>query len=146
MSEVVRVTLPNKDLKLGKVIDMALDSRYPSPKIDTLATPPHAGIIFLNWVDTTTIPDGTTKLLYSFPHGYNKAPTVFGSCKFDNGTTILKGTLPFQLGALGIILIDSDDKNINLKYYSIDIFSLVIPAFTMQVRFYVMAEHGIDPL
>lgn len=146
MSEVFRVALPNTDVRRAKVSEMVLDSRYPSPKIDTTARPPHAGIIFVNWNNTTTILNsGTTKLLYSFPHGYNKIPTAIASYTFDNGTVRPKGTLPFQVGALGIILIDADEVNINLKYFSTDLTSTPIPVFTMKVRFYVFAEHGVAP-
>lgn len=147
MTEVLRIALPNKDVENGHIGEMVLDSRYPNPKIDTLANPPHAGTIFLDWNDTTGLPDGTIKLIDSFPHNYTKLPTVFASYKFDNGSNILKGVLPFQNGSLGVLVIDSDDKNINLKYYSTDQGSpaTAITPFIMQLRFYVMAEHGIDP-
>lgn len=146
MSQVFRVAREGEDALRGKVDKMVLDSRYPVPKIDTQADPPHAGIIFLNWNDTTGVDNDITKLLFSFPHKYNKMPTVFGTYAFDNGSTRLKGTLPFQFGALGMIFMDSDDVNINLKYYSFD-FSIPATAilpFLMQIKFYVMAEHGLE--
>lgn len=144
MTRVIRAALPGEDVLRGKVEKMALDSRFANPKVDTRAAPPHAGILFVNWQDTSIVNNDDTKLLYSFPHGYPKAPTVFASYAFDNGSTQLNGTLPFQNGALGIMLMDSDDTNIYLKYYSIDFLGNNITPFTMQVRFYVMAEHGID--
>lgn len=146
MSQVFRLARLNEDVLRGKVDKMILDSRYPVPKIDTQATPPHAGIIFLNWADTTAIPNDTVKLLTYFPHGYNKMPTVIGNYIFDNGSVRLKGVLPFQNGALGEIIIDSDEKNINLKYYSFDqgIPATAITPFLMQVKFYVTAEHGYE--
>lgn len=145
MSNVFRVALPNNDIR-AHLDSMAVDSRYASPKIDTLASPAHVGLISLNWNSSTiALPDTTIKLLYYFPHNYNYTPTVFASYKFDNGANILKGTLPFQNGSLGIILMDADTKNINLKYYSTDAGAPAsnIPPFIMQIRFYVMAEQGI---
>lgn len=141
---VFRVALPNTDVARGKAVEMVLDNRYPNPKIDTLASPPHIGTIFLNWTNTSGIADGVTELVYSFAHGYNSIPTAFASYKFFNGTSTIKGTLPFQYGALGVLTIDTDDTNVNIKYYSIDgtIPAVTIPAFTMQIRFYVMAEQG----
>ncbi len=142
---IFRVALPDKDARRGKITDMVVDNRYPSPKIDTAARPPHAGLIFLNWNDTTAIPSGTTKVIYPFPHRYNTCPTAFASYSFDNGTQRIKGTLPLQIGALGMLTIDTDDTNVNLKYFSFDTGSTPIPAFTAQIRFYVMAEPGLDP-
>ena len=136
------IALPGKDVYRGKVTDMVIDSRYPNPKIDTLGKPPHAGVIFLNWASSIAVPETTIRLIYSFPHNYNFIPTVMASYDFDNGSARLKGTLPFQYGGLGIITIDADEKNINLKYYSTDFAATVVPPFTMQVRFYVMAEQG----
>lgn len=142
--QVVRIVLPGSDIETARIQDIVVDNLYPSPKIDTIASPPHTGIIFLNWTDTTAIANDTTKLIYSFPHGYvGYIPTVFASYRFDNGSNILKGTLPFQYGALGNIIIDADEENINLKYYSTDFLGPTpIPVFTMQIRFYVMAEQG----
>lgn len=142
MSEVFRVALPGFDVHRGKLEQMALDNRMPSPKIDTAASPPHAGIIFVDWQDTSIIAFDTTKLIYSFRHNYGQIPTVFASYRWDNGSTILRGTLPFQLAALGMITIDADETNINLKYYSFDFLGTNLPVFTMQVRFYVIAELG----
>lgn len=142
MTNVFRMALPGFDAIRGKVEQMITDSRYASPKIDTQAVPPHAGVIFLNWTDTNIINYGVTRLIYSFPHNYGRIPTVFASYKFDNGTTVLRGTLPFQYGALGMITIDADEKNINVKYWSFDFLGNNIPAYTMQIRFYVMAEAG----
>lgn len=142
MSQVLRIALPGKDVKHGRVDEMAVDSRYSSPKIDTAAAPPHAGIIYLSWNNTAAIATGTTKLLYNFPHNYNFVPTVIATYKFDNGANVLRGTLPFQYGTLGVIVMEADETNVNLRYYSTD--NGLIPAFTMQVRFYVMAEHGYE--
>lgn len=146
MTQVFRVARENEDVLRGRIEKMVLDSRYAVPKIDTKADPPHAGIIFLNWADTTGVNFDTIKLLTSFPHGYNKMPTVFGSYTFDNGSSRQKGTLPFQFGALGMIILDADDVNINLKYYSFDpsIPATAIIPFLMQIKFYVMAEHGLE--
>lgn len=147
MNQVFRLAQPGFDVLRGKIGRMILDNNYAVPKIDTQANPPHAGIIFLNWADKPSgLADGTIQILDSFPHYYNKMPTVMGNYKFDNGGTILGGMLPFQLGALGIIVLDADDVNINLKYYSIDTAfpSIDIPAFLMQIRFYVMADHGYE--
>jgi hypothetical protein len=147
MSQVFRVALPGGDVNRGKVTEMAVDVRYPSPKIDTKPIPNHAGIIYVNWRSTLALAKGTIRLIDSFPHGYNHVPTVFASYKADNGSNVTRGILPFQYGALGIIVVDADAKNINLKYYSFDagIPATNIPPFTMQVRYYVMAEHGVTP-
>lgn len=139
---VVRIALPGADIIRGKVEEMVLDSVYPSPKIDTTASPMHVGTIYLNWDSTASVAYDTIKLLYSFPHNYDYIPSVFAAYRFDNGSNILQGTLPFQNGALGMITIDADEKNINLKYYSFDLFSSAIIPFNMQIRFYVMAEEG----
>lgn len=144
MSQVFRVAQPGEDVLRGAISKMIVDSRYAFPKIDTQANPPHAGIIFLNWADTSIIPNNTIKVLASFPHDYNKMPTVFGNYNFDNGNVRFKGVLPFQNGALGMIFLDADDTNINLKYYSFDFLGINITPFVMQIKFYVMAEHGLE--
>lgn len=144
MTNIFKVALPNNDVARARVQDLVIDNRYPNPKINVKANPPHTGIIFLAWNDTTAVADQTTKLIHSFPHGYNSVPTVFASHKFDNGSTIRKGTLPFALGVLGIITIDADIKNVNVKFYSTNVFSNPMPAFTMQIRFYVMVETGFS--
>lgn len=142
MSERFAISLPGSDVFGAKLTDEVVDSLYPNPKVSTIASPPHAGIIFLNWSSSLIIPERTTKLLYSFPHNYENLPTVLASYKFDAGSGIFYGTLPFQYGALGLILMDTDAVNVNLKYFSLDIASTTIPAFLMQIRFYVMAERG----
>lgn len=142
--EVFRLALPGFDVHRGKIEQMILDSQYPSPKVDTQAVPTHAGLLFLDWQDITPINYDEVKTIFSFPHRLGRVPIVIASYKFDNGTVVLKGTLPFQLGAFGIITMDADEKNVNLKYYSFDIFGNNMPQFTMQIRFYVMAELGYE--
>lgn len=146
MSDVFRVAKPNEDVLRAAIGKMIVDSRYAFPKIDTQANPPHAGIIFLNWQSTAGINDGTTKILASFPHNFNKMPTVIANYAFDNGTNRFKGMLPLQNGALGELFMDADDVNVNLKYYSFDqsIPATAIVPFTAQIRFYVMADHGYE--
>lgn len=141
---VVKIALPDTtDVHDAKLLDLVLSSQYPSPKINTKATPPHAGIIFLDWVSTTivvTFP--ATKTIYSFPHGYSYIPVVIGSYDFFDGTTYRRGTLPFQYGALAMIVIEADKTNINFKYLAIQTDVVPQPAFTMRVKFYVLAERG----
>lgn len=140
---VFRVSLPNTDVKRRIPQNMAIDSLLPNPKIDTRASPPHAGIIFLDWNTAQVVPYQTTKLLYSFPHPYGYIPTVIASYKYDAGSTKTEGVLPFTLGATGIIIMDADNANINLKYRSNDVPGTTnIGPFLMQIRFYVMAERG----
>lgn len=139
---VFKLALPGFDVHRARAGELVLSNLMDSPKIDTQATPPHAGIIFLNWQTTTAIPFDTTKIITSFPHNLKRIPQVIGSYRFDNGFNTLKGTFPFQLGALGILTMDADEININLKYYSIDGASTAIPVFTMQARFYVIAAPG----
>lgn len=142
--DVFRIALPGFDVHRGKIEQMVMDNRYPSPKIDTQAVPPHAGLIFLDWRDTSVVNYDVVKTIYSFPHRMGKIPIVVASYKFDNGTVVLKGTLPFQLGSFGMIVLDADEKNVNLKYYSFDFLGNNMPQFTMQIRFYVMAELGYE--
>lgn len=145
MSEVFKLALPGNDALKASVSNEVVDSLYPNPKINTKANPPHTGIIRLHWVSSgVTVPYDQTNILYSFPHGYGYVPTVFGNYKFDNGSIIRRGTLPFQYGSLGIIVMDADDTNVYLKYFSYDLSVglTAVPPFEMQVRFYVMAEQG----
>lgn len=137
-----KIALPGFDVHSSQVGEEALDSQYPNPKINAIANPPHVGIIDLDWVSTSiTVPANSEKILYSFPHGYDYVPTCIGVYHFDNGTNPSSGILPFQYGALGLILLDADSININLKWVSFD-GGTTIPNFIMQVRFYVMAERG----
>lgn len=144
MSEVFKISLPGNAVRDADLKNEAIDSRYASPKISTVATPPHAGIIYLNWQSTTlSYPERTTKVLYSFQHNYATIPTVFASYKFDNGTQHIYGTLPLQIGSLGLIILDTDKTYVNLKYFSLDIANTTpIPPFALKIRFYVMAEAG----
>lgn len=132
------------DINRAGVQDLVVDSEHGSPKIYTLARPPHTGDIFVNWQTTTPIPLGTTKIIYSFPHNFTYTPTVFASYRSDDGVNQRAGTLPLQFGAIGMITIDADATNINLKYFSFDISGTGnIGPFTLQVRFYVMVERGL---
>lgn len=133
------------DADTARVWETVVNDLYPNPKIDTTANPAHAGIIFLDWRNTTGILGGITRILDSFPHNYGYTPSVFASYGFDNGTLRSGGTLPLQIGALGVIFIDADETNINLKYYSTDTAgpATPIPAFLLQARYYVMAERGL---
>lgn len=140
---IFKIALPGNDVKDASISQEVLDSQFPSPKVNTLAQPPHAGIIHLNWSSSVAVPLGTTKLIYSFPHGYDYIPSCFASYSFDNGSVRNSGVLPFQYGAIGVILLDADIRNINLKYFSADLAGVtVVPPFLMQVRFYVFAERG----
>lgn len=141
---IFKISLPGTDVKNARIQDLVLSSLYPNPKIDTTASPPHAGIIFLNWQAVgLSQANNTTKLIYSFSHGYDYIPTAFAAYKFDNGSLVTDGVLPFQYGNLGEITIDTDPTNVNIKYQSIDLASTtVIPPFLMQIRFYVMADRG----
>jgi len=137
------ISQPGFSASRARPWQIVLSSDLPNPKIDTQVNPPHVGILTVNWNDTTPIADDTTRLMYSFPHNYNHIPSVFAAYYFDNGTTQRRGTLPLQLGAIGMITVDADSKNINFKYYSIDVFGpTAIPVFLLRLRFYVMAEHG----
>lgn len=142
--DIFKIALPGSNVHQANLGEEVLDSRYPSPKISMTASLPHAGIIFLNWATTgIIIPKFTVRLLYSFPHGYNHIPTVFQTYTYDNGTRVLHGMFRASLG-LGIMLMDTDDTNVNLKYISGDLGSNPIPPFIMKIRFYVMAERGYE--
>lgn len=143
---IFKIALPNNDVKTARLADEVLDSRYPSPKIDTKASPPHAGILDINWQSSNiVIPHQQTRLLHRFPHKYGYIPTAFGVYTFDNGSRKTSGTLPLSIGAVGIITIDTDDTYVNFTYFSIDFTDITsIPPFIMQIRFYVMAERGYD--
>lgn len=138
-----KLVLPGSDVHRSRLNEDVLNSQYASPKINTKATPPHTGILFVNWQSSKFFARGDTFLIYSFPHKYNYPPLALGAYKFNNGTTTYRGLLPFSIGALGEILIDSDSTNVNIKYHSFDLSNItVIPPFTMQIRFYVFAERG----
>lgn len=143
MTYVLKLALPGTDAKKASVGQLVTDSIHPNPKIYTLATTPHAGIISLTWNTTTARAYGSTLTIDTFTHNLGYIPTVFASYDWSNGTIERRGTLPFQYGALGMIVIDADTTNINLKYFSLDLpGTTAIPAFTMTVRYYVMVEPG----
>lgn len=137
------LVVPGADVRNPNLSDIIVSDLYANPKISTVANPEHAGTIFLNWQSSLTIPDGTTKLLDFFPHGFDYTPTVIATYKFDNGFGKNEGTLPFQLGGLGVIVMDADAVNINLKYQSLDPGVTTIPPFTMSIRYYVLVERGL---
>lgn len=142
---IFKIVLPGSKVDNSRVAEDIVNSAYPNPKVDTTASPPHAGIIFLNWASTgITMASGTSRLLYSFPHNYNYAPGVFGVCAFDAGSGVKHGPTPFFIGAIGVIVLESDRNNVNLKYFSSDIGGplTAISPFTMRVRYYVFAERG----
>ena len=143
---IFKLALPGKDAKDARLSDTIVDSKYPNPKVSTIAQPPHAGIISVNWHSSIALASGTVKVIYSFKHGYDYIPTVIAVYDFDNGSNIQTGLLPFQYGALGLITIDADDTNINLKYISFDTSapSTAISPFIMKVRFYVFVERGYE--
>lgn len=143
-----RIALPDNKVQTADIKDEVIDSRYPSPKINTKANPPHVGIVYINWATAgLSFALGETKIIHQFPHGYDYVPSTFGVFSFDDGTNRVSGTLPFQFGSLGYIILEADVKNVYIKYFSVDAISpsIPVPQFTFQVRFYVMAERGFDP-
>lgn len=143
---IFKISLPGFDAKQTKLDEEAVDSIYPSPKVNVLAKPIHAGIFRLTWQSTgLAFASGTTRLLSSFPHNYNYIPSVIGVYRYDNGSRVINGIMPLFIGAQGTVVLDADRNNINLKYFSYDISgsSAVLP-FLLNVRFYVFAERGIN--
>ena len=125
--------------------DIILSDLYPTPKINTKAKIPHAGVIFLNWASGAGRLGSPTPYIFdSFEHGFDYIPTVFATYKYNDATRIVEGTLPFQFGALGLFAMSADKTNINLEYYSYDVMdpATAIDPFTLQIRYYVMVEHG----
>lgn len=144
MSEF-KIALPGSDIHTSKLKDEVVNSLYPNPKIDATAQPPHAGIIFLNMANTNLIVAyDATYIFYKFPHNYGYVPTCIGNYIFNNGGVDRNGVLPFQYGGLGMVILDADATNINLKFLSFDLGSTPVTPFTMQVRFYVMSEPGYE--
>lgn len=141
---IFKIALPGFNFRDSKPNEEAVDSLYPSPKVSTIARPPHVGIIFLNWQTSGIVMNfNTNRILYSFAHGYNYIPTAFSVCQFDNGSVKVNGTLPFAIGAIGGIVVDTDSINVNFRYKSSDLSNATpIPPFTMRLRFYVFAERG----
>lgn len=142
----MKISLPGFDVKSSHISEEVIDSLYPNPKIDTKASPVHAGIIDVNYAGASLVAplDGVI-VIYSFPHNYSYVPTVLGNFRFDNGVVVRYGILPtgFVLSAGGVLTIDADPTNINLKYISLNN-STTISAFLLKVRFYVMAERGVS--
>lgn len=139
-----RLVKPGARVRNARITDIIASTNYPAPKIWTKANPAHAGTIFVNWQSSLIIPFGTVKLMDSLPHGLPYVPSVFATFKFDNGSIRREGTLPFQDAALGMITIDADIVNINLKFYSTDISGITaVPAFTLTARYYVVVEPGL---
>ncbi len=140
---IFKIVLPGSDVKSANIEDTVVDSRYANPKIDVVKRPAHYGIINLNWNSSSRVfAENDLLILHRFPHGYNHIPTVIGNYVFGTGPSASRGILPFSYATFGLILLDADDVYINLKYLSIDLLSSPVPAFTMQIRFYVMAERG----
>lgn len=136
-----KISLPGFDVHNSRISEEVVDSLYPNPKIDATANPKHAGIVYVNWTSTASITANSTRVIYTFPHGYNYVPSVFGTYHFDNGTNRVNGVMPLQIGAIGMLVLDADATNINLKYFAIN--TSVVLAFTAQVRFYVFVERGL---
>lgn len=139
---VFKLALPGFNAKDARLDQEVLDSAYPSPKINTVPTPPHAGLIYLNWQSTIVVPLNSVKLLYSFPHGYNYIPTAFATYAYDDGTTRVNGVLLYS-NNYGTLVLDTDSTNVNLKWISGD-GTNPVPPFIMHIRYYVFAERGIS--
>lgn len=140
-----RIALPNVDAREAGLTELAVSSDTPSPKISVKAQPPHTGIIDVNWQSSNlTFPYLTSKMIYSFPHGYNYVPSVLGVFKFDNGSVKITGVGGLSIGSIGQIVFESDAKNVNLLYLSFDFGGPLtpVPPFSLQFRFYVFAERG----
>lgn len=144
----LKIALPNtKDVQDDRVEDLAISSQYPSPKIDTKANPPHAGIIFINWVSAgILVSRDTPRILYSFPHSYNYAPLAFASYEFTDGTVRSRGVLPFTctvaVGAHAEVTIESDKTNVYIKHVPLFTPAAAQQPFNIKIRFYVFAERG----
>lgn len=127
----------------ARLKDIIVSSKYSSPKIYTLGNPPHAGNIFINWSSSLAKAYGTTTLIDSFPHGFQYVPSVFATFNFQNSSNQLDGMMPFSYGAIGVITIDTDATNVNVKYFSTDLANTtVIPTFNMVIRYYLMVDPG----
>lgn len=144
MSHKFSLVKEGADVNHPRLTDFIISQDYPNPKIYTQGSPSHAGNIFVNWQSSIFITQGSVRLIDSFAHGFAYVPSAFATFKFDNGSTKREGTLPFQYGAIGMITIDADATNVNIKYLSTDLAGItIIPAFTMQIRYYLMVERGL---
>lgn len=141
---IFKIALPGFSYRDAKPNEEAVDSLYSSPKVNTLAQPSHVGILSINWQTSGIVmPFSTNRIIYSFPHGYSYIPVAFAVCQFDNGSVRVNGTLPFGIGALGEVIIDTDATNVNFRYLSSDLSNATpIPPFLLRARFYVFAERG----
>src|SRR3954471_18535511 len=101
------IAQPGSSASDTRVMNKVVDSLYPSPKVNMKASPPHAGLIDLNWSSSISLPNQTTKTLYQIPHGYDYLPGAFAGFSFDNGSVKVSGTLPFSIGGIGLIIIDA---------------------------------------
>lgn len=135
------------DAHEGKASQVIVDRRYPNPKVKLNQTPAHIGILKLDIVSGPTYSSGDIITWGSFPHGYDYMPTVVGLfidglSGFDDG-----GILPYSgIGSLGQIFLDADERNINVKFESFDLFGTPLPARHLRIRYYVFAEEGhVDP-
>jgi hypothetical protein len=136
-----KISKPGVDVQDASSSETILDNLRSSPKIDTTAIPPHAGVIELEWTTSGIIvPYGETRVLYSIPHGYDHLPTAIG---LFTSVTQGAGRLPFEIGAIGVLILDADSVNVNLKYFSSDLVgTTVIPPFSLTIRYYIFAERG----
>jgi hypothetical protein len=111
------------------------------------ATPPHAGLIDLNWAVIYPSPTKLLKRFTKYPMAMITSLELLLAFSFDNGSVKVSGTLPFSIGGIGLIIIDADPTYVNLKYFSTDLANTTpIPPFTMLIRFYIFAERGMNLL
>lgn len=153
---VFKIALPGKDINRASLQEEVLDSTYPSPKINSFANPPHAGIVKIhNTMNSSPLPAfGVTNTLYSFPHGYDYVPTVFGNYiiynKPDtNPNDSFAGQLPevfvnASSELLILLTIEADLNNISINMLGLKVAPSTIAPYIFYIRYYVMAERGSD--
>lgn len=135
---------PGYSAQDARIDEAVVHSDYSYPKADITRRPEHIGIVDINWATSgIVVPFLEIRTLFSKPHGYTGIPTVVAAYQIERLTERSAGMMGIQMGALGFLGVDADEKNVNVKYISFDVTSATaITPFRIFIRYYIFAERG----
>lgn len=142
MSNVVmKISLPGYDVKTATPEQCAVHSSYPTFKSKIEQSPPHRGLLVVDF--TSGITQNVTHTVYSIPHGYSYTPFTFPFIVATGnpflGTPIV-GLGYTAIGANFFVSAYADDNNFYVKVF--DNFNWIDASSELRVSFSIFAENG----
>jgi hypothetical protein len=134
-----KISLPGYDVKTATPEQCAVHSSYPSPKAKLDQTPPHVGLLVVDFTGTVT--QGVTHIVYAIDHGYEYTPLTMPSLVFrEHAGQVFSGVGQIGVGATLLIRARCTASQFIVDVY--DNFNWTGSNAHLEVSFHIFAENG----